>query len=257
MVQLVGLLGKLNDIKLNEYLEDCLLWDGVGEGLYSVKACTTSISSVDEDPFIWSKCVWQGLVPPRVEVFLWQVSLNKLAIRVELKKMGIPIGEDIQCPFCNQAEESVQHLFISCQFSWVLWNIIISYWGFSFYGFEQPVVSWSPPPVDVFKFNMDGAVSSVGMLVGIGGILRDRNRIKLFSFSEKIGPTPIILVELKAIKRGLDIFVSSEWVMKGRLIIESDCKLAVDWLNYQESVPPFLLNVVKDIAATVLRMRSL
>ncbi|KAE8705727.1 Protein ECERIFERUM 7 [Hibiscus syriacus] len=49
----------------------------------------------------------------------------------------------------------------------------------------RPVVSWSPPPGDVFMFNVDGAVSSVGMLAGIGGILRDWNQIKLMSFSEK------------------------------------------------------------------------
>ncbi|KAE8721604.1 putative pentatricopeptide repeat-containing protein [Hibiscus syriacus] len=250
------------------------------------------------DPDRWNKCVWQGLVPPRVEVFLWQLSLNKVAVRGELKKRGVHLGEDSLCPFCNQAEESVQHLFIYCQFSWVLWNRIIAYWGIklalptdpssiliswlrlakwflakyplssiqvdSIIGdpsladnisasldSNRPVVYWSPPPVDFFKFNVDGAVSRVGLLAGIGGILRDWNRIKLMSFSEKIGPTPIILAELKAIKRGIDIFVSSEWVLKGRLIIESDCKLAVEWLKYQESVPPFLLNFVKDIADAV------
>ncbi|KAE8714716.1 Cell number regulator 5 [Hibiscus syriacus] len=92
------------------------------------------------------------------------------------------------------------------------------------------VVCWSPPPVGFFKLNVDGAVTSVGLLAGIGGILRDWNRNKLMSFSEKVGPTPI-LAELKAIKRGLDLFLSSEWVLKGKLIIESDCKLAVEWIG--------------------------
>ncbi|KAE8702846.1 dentin sialophosphoprotein-like isoform X4 [Hibiscus syriacus] len=86
-----------------------------------------------------------------------------------------------------------------------------------------PVVYWSPPPVDFFKFNVDGAVR----------------------------PTPIILAELKAIKRGIDIFVSSEWVLKGRLIIESDCKLAVEWLKYQENKMSSLEKERQDFLSTI------
>ncbi|KAE8663254.1 hypothetical protein F3Y22_tig00112989pilonHSYRG00048 [Hibiscus syriacus] len=93
---------------------------------------------------------------------------------------------------------------------------------------NRPILCWSPPPVDFFKMNVDEAVSSVGMIGGIGGILRDWNRTILISFSKNVGPTPPPIAELKAIKKGIDIFISSEWVLKGRLIIESYCKLAVD-----------------------------
>ncbi|KAE8673291.1 RNA helicase family protein isoform 2 [Hibiscus syriacus] len=294
VVQLVELLDRLKDIKLTESLEDCLLWDGVGEELFSVKA-----------------------FPPRVEAFLWQVSHKKLPVRVELKKRGVPLGDDILCPLCNLCEESVQHLFISCQVLWELWNKIIGFWGIScvlpsdppsllsswtylklysamwkfipaailwslwkfrndiiFNGgkldsfalfftvrlrlakwflakypkssiqvdslivdpsladtcsvikdLNRPKVSWSPPPTDFYKMNVDGAVCTVGRSAGIG--------------------------ELKAIKKGIDLFVSSEWAPKGRLIVESDCKLAVEWLEDQATVPTFLTNLVKEIASTM------
>ncbi|KAE8721654.1 hypothetical protein F3Y22_tig00015426pilonHSYRG00066 [Hibiscus syriacus] len=115
----------------------------------------------------------------------------------------------------------------------------------------RPVVCWSPPPADFYKINVDGVVCTVGRIARIGGILRDWNRTKLMSFSENVGPTPIILVELKAIKKGIDIFVSSEWASKERLIVESDCKLAVEWLKDQAIVPTFLTNLVKEIASTI------
>ncbi|KAE8674144.1 DEAD-box ATP-dependent RNA helicase 20 [Hibiscus syriacus] len=119
------------------------------------------------------------------------------------------------------------------------------------------VYCWNPPPVDYFKMNVDGAVCCVGMMAGIGGILRDWNRVTLLSFSESVGPTIPILAELKAIKKGIDIFVSSDWVLKGRLIIECDSKTAVDWIINQVSAPVFLSNFVKEIVASVSLIHSI
>ncbi|XP_039069600.1 uncharacterized protein LOC120216169 [Hibiscus syriacus] len=98
---------------------------------------------------------------------------------------------------------------------------------------------------------MDGAFSRVGRVAGIGGLLRDLNRVTLMSFSENVGPTLPYLAELKAIKKGLDIFVSSEWLSKGRLIIESDCKLVMDWIKDQALVLVFLTNFVKEIVSII------
>ncbi|KAE8716200.1 Phospholipid-transporting ATPase 2 [Hibiscus syriacus] len=83
---------------------------------------------------------------------------------------------------------------------------------------------WIPPPMDYFKMNVDGAVSSLGMVA-----------------------------ELKAIKKGIDIFVSSVWASKGRLIVESDSKTAVEWIKYQNSVPLYLSIFVKEIVSAVSR----
>ncbi|KAE8673674.1 AP-2 complex subunit alpha-2 [Hibiscus syriacus] len=73
--------------------------------------------------------------------------------------------------------------------------------------------SWQPPPIDFYKFNVDGAVKFDGMEGGIGGILRDCNSIILSTFSVSIGPGPPLLAKLKAIKKGLDVFLSSDWAL--------------------------------------------
>ncbi|KAE8685641.1 Mannosyl-oligosaccharide 1,2-alpha-mannosidase MNS2 [Hibiscus syriacus] len=74
---------------------------------------------------------------------------------------------------------------------------------------------------------------------GIGGILKDLNSKTLGSFSNGVGPGPPPLAELKAIEKGIDFFLSSAWVAKGRLIIESDCKSAVEWILLPTSAPFF------------------
>ncbi|KAE8686756.1 UDP-glucose:glycoprotein glucosyltransferase [Hibiscus syriacus] len=67
-----------------------------------------------------------------------------------------------------------------------------------------PSLCWSPPPVDFFKMNVDGAVNGNEMVGGIGGILRDWKLSTLLSFSENVGACPPPLAELKAIKKGLE-----------------------------------------------------
>ncbi|KAE8680777.1 hypothetical protein F3Y22_tig00111366pilonHSYRG00071 [Hibiscus syriacus] len=314
--QLVGLLDSLKNINLVQSLEDSLLWVGSEDGQFSVKACRNSFSVFIDESVQWEKVVWLGLVPPRVETFLWQLSHQKVAVRVELLRRGIDVGGIILCPLCNQGAESVQHLFVSCPVSWELWMKIIGYWdiqltipqdppkllsswavlrpksviwkfipgavfwsiwklrneiifdkgkldrislSFTVHNFPDFKVlnsigsCWIPPPMDYFKMNVDGAVSSLGMVAGIGGILRNWNRVILTSFSINVGPNTPILAELKAIKKGIDIFVSSVWASKGRLIVESDSKTAVEWIKYQNSVPLYLSIFVKEIVSAVSR----
>ncbi|KAE8726265.1 hypothetical protein F3Y22_tig00007179pilonHSYRG00081 [Hibiscus syriacus] len=84
---------------------------------------------------------------------------------------------------------------------------------------------------------------------GIGGVLKDSNCSILASFSMGVGPGPPMLAELKAIKQGIDVFLSSEWATKGRLILESDCRKAVDWILIPISAPTFCSSLVEEIGA--------
>ncbi|KAE8735729.1 DNA/RNA polymerases superfamily protein [Hibiscus syriacus] len=108
---------------------------------------------------------------------------------------------------------------------------------------------WTPP--EFFKFNVDGTVRGDGMQGGIGGILRDPNASTLITFSTVVEPGPPTFAELKAIKEGIDLYLSSEWVLKGRLILESDCKIAVDWILRPVTAPSFFSSLVGEIGALV------
>ncbi|KAE8659885.1 Beta-galactosidase 5 isoform 1 [Hibiscus syriacus] len=114
------------------------------------------------------------------------------------------------------------------------------------------VQSWLPPPADCYKINVDGAVRKDGLAGGIGGILRGSNSSILASFSESVGPDPPPLAELKGIKKGIEIFLSSVWAHKGRLIVESDCKSAVDWILSPITAPSLFSSLVKEIVSLIL-----
>ncbi|KAE8711643.1 Detected protein of confused Function [Hibiscus syriacus] len=117
---------------------------------------------------------------------------------------------------------------------------------------RRMVQSWLPPPADFFKMNVGGAVRNDGLAGGIGGILRDSNSYTLATFSDSVGPGPPPLAELKAIKKGIDFFISSFWASKGRLIIESDCKTAVDWILLPNTAPSFFSSLVLEIGSLAL-----
>ncbi|KAE8729397.1 hypothetical protein F3Y22_tig00003715pilonHSYRG00041 [Hibiscus syriacus] len=117
---------------------------------------------------------------------------------------------------------------------------------------DCPVIRWLPP-VDVLKMYVDGAIKLDGSDGGIGGILRDWNSCTLLTFSENVGqgPPPVAELKAKAIKRGIEIFLSSRWVSVGRLIVESDCKSAVEWIQSPSLAPIFFSPLVKQISTLI------
>ncbi|KAK9034641.1 hypothetical protein V6N11_050798 [Hibiscus sabdariffa] len=76
----------------------------------------------------------------------------------------------------------------------------------------------------------DGACSKEG-LCGVGGVLRDSKGLILLEFSQSIGAGSILLAEILAIKFAVERFVNSPWVKRSRLIVESDSKVAVEWIS--------------------------
>ncbi|KAE8713501.1 hypothetical protein F3Y22_tig00110206pilonHSYRG00009 [Hibiscus syriacus] len=269
--QLAELLDMLKNINLLEHLEDCLLWDGSGEGLFSVKACRRVLSSSLDDSFQWNKCVWQGLVPPRVETFLWQLSHQKVAVRVELLKRGVHLGDNTLCPFCNQRDESVQHLFISCVVSWDLWTKLLGYWGIQLAIPQDPpslLCSWAAlmPNSAIWKF-IPGAVFWLAkwflakyplVSIQVDSLIGDPSLADHFSAPKVLNsivycwnPPLVDYFKMNVDGAVCCVGMMADWVLKGKLIIECDSKTAVDWIINQVSAPVFLSNFVKEIVASV------
>lgn len=99
-------------------------------GAYSVKSFCLEANKCEATNSDCHNCfVWLGLAPPKVEVFTWLAVLGKLNTRDFLSRIGIvPIEENI-CPFCRDAEETIEHIFIQCSLIWGVWNELAKWWG--------------------------------------------------------------------------------------------------------------------------------
>lgn len=68
----------------------------------------------------------QRIVPPKVALFLWQTSANKIAVKHNLMARGVVIENEGLCSSCGIVIETTGHLMLSCTYSWKLWYAVMS-----------------------------------------------------------------------------------------------------------------------------------
>lgn len=90
---------------------------------------------------------------------------------------------------------------------------------------------WSPPPMGVLKFNMDGATRGKLVLAGIGGVLRYNKGDVLLLFSKKVELKESNEAKVMAILEAFRLFISS---FQAGLIIESDSSNSIGWISSYE-----------------------
>ena len=114
----------------------------------------------------------------------------------------------------------------------------------------KQTIEWCPPSQGNLKFNVDGPVfeipNNTGLVsgnlkaVGIGGVLRNSERVALALFSKSVGMQESNVAELLAIREALfmvDQRLKTHGSLERNIIIESDSKVAVSWVNKDDQIP--------------------
>ncbi|XVF39216.1 hypothetical protein PTKIN_Ptkin01aG0017700 [Pterospermum kingtungense] len=331
----------LQRFHVSSSMEDRLIWKDSSSGWYSSKTfCWKFLKERNSSHVNWDE-VWSGLLPPKVETFLWQLLKGRVAVKENLVARNIGNGLDAQCVFCRLEIESVSHLFFVCPMSWRVWSHWCWNWGVQWVSrkdpwqcFEQwlqllpknrcdklwrmsfgaviwsiwlirnecifqnkvlvmdhlldiikarlafwakalwpndpicmveiftcpisitmpkrktrdwPRVSWVCPPAGHVKFNVDGASIGKPGSAGIGGVLCNHAGEELARFSKSVGIVDSNIAELLAIREAFLVFIDSPFVSDNVLIIESDSKTAVNWVNSPLSAPWMVLNFINHI----------
>ena len=77
-----------------------------------------------------AKCIWKLSIPIKVKVFTWLLLLDKLSVHSNLQKRrpyhSLSPG---QCIWCKKDNETLNHLFFTCDFSTRIWYKIIQEFG--------------------------------------------------------------------------------------------------------------------------------
>ncbi|CAN0887989.1 hypothetical protein LINGRAHAP2_LOCUS15726 [Linum grandiflorum] len=68
--------------------------------------------------------IWFSPVPSKIQCFCWQVFHRKIATIDNLQKRGFQMVN--MCVLCRKETESVDHLFIHCEFSYKVWSLVSS-----------------------------------------------------------------------------------------------------------------------------------
>jgi hypothetical protein len=100
--------------------EDQLIWTYETNGVYSSKSMYALVNFRGVTP-VYLPAVWDLKIPPRIQIFLWLLSQNKIMTRDNLRRRGIP--KPMECSFCREFE-SVQHLFFDCIVARQVWGLV-------------------------------------------------------------------------------------------------------------------------------------
>jgi hypothetical protein len=154
---LQDLMDVLASVRLSE-VEDRWSWKPGSEDVFSVKSAygfldyslnpRLPMSTLEKFVF---KFIWKSGVPSKVSALSWQVLLNRVPTRENLRHRGVIGGDDSRCPFCNEAVESTCHLFLHCDFTASIWYAIMRWFG---------VVAVIPPTVPMSFAVMVGCGSN-------------------------------------------------------------------------------------------------
>lgn len=114
----------LLQVSLHASSQDKVTWKYHNSGFFSVKSFIKTVSGMQyfnvESQHIFSS-IWCGLTPLRVELLVWLALLGKLNTKSWLAHLNIIHGDNIRCILCNFEEETINHLFMHCVFSWKIW----------------------------------------------------------------------------------------------------------------------------------------
>jgi len=91
---------------------------------------------------VFIPAVWKIIVPPKIHVFLWLLSNNKLMTVDNLAERGI--HKPLDCKFCSE-KESVHHLFFDCIVARQLWACLSDFNGSVINSYFDMASKWIAP----------------------------------------------------------------------------------------------------------------
>nr|GEZ57579.1 RNA-directed DNA polymerase, eukaryota [Tanacetum cinerariifolium] len=74
---------------------------------------------------------WYKVLPRKVNIFMWQLFLDRLPHRLNLSSRGLDF-DSITCPVCNGFVESNSHVFFSCSSASNIWSLVCGWCDLKF-----------------------------------------------------------------------------------------------------------------------------
>ncbi|WMV53791.1 hypothetical protein MTR67_047176 [Solanum verrucosum] len=123
--RLVDFFGILEQFKGTSTSQDGLFWNHNCNGNFSVKEAYKKFNSFTHQITVWPwELIWKVKIPPKVSCFTWLLAKQAVLTRENLMKRGIQLSP--RCFLCGEEAETVNHLFLHCRITNILWSIFIN-----------------------------------------------------------------------------------------------------------------------------------
>ncbi|XP_021744635.1 uncharacterized protein LOC110710617 [Chenopodium quinoa] len=238
------------------------VWGLTSSGTFTVESATWLAHNLDLDDKWENLWIWKLDIPPKLQIFLWQILHNSLSVRDTLYKRNVIPFSD--CGLCNVHSETeiylpyleywkernsiifsqesfdIPRIFHRAQFAFNEWHYRILTDTFSSSG--SPIrrsssspyhsstntimVFWEAPPTNFYKLNFDGSILNKSAAAGI--LIRDSSGAVLGARAFNLGTTKVFIIEAIALHKG--ILLALERGIKN-IIIEGDNLLVINSVN--------------------------
>lgn len=112
--ELAWLMGLLDSIHISRERTDMRRWDLTSNGCFTVRSCYGILGEGEVPSFFWYS-VWGIKSFSKVLFFLWAACKGKILTIDNLQKFGFVLPNAF--PLCLQDRESIDHIFIHCEFA--------------------------------------------------------------------------------------------------------------------------------------------
>jgi hypothetical protein len=118
-----NLVARLANINLTDEGDE-FKWSLDPTGIFSVK--THHLALIYQNVPNTNKKVWKSKLPLEIKFFLWFLKRGVILTKDNLAKLNW--NDSKQCAFCHE-NESIQHLFLECRFTRMVWASVHAAWG--------------------------------------------------------------------------------------------------------------------------------
>ncbi|XP_071728983.1 uncharacterized protein [Rutidosis leptorrhynchoides] len=220
--ELADLLCLLSSASMNPNGSETWRWSYNSNGFFTVKKLSEMIDEqmLNVSANQQSTCR-NGLVPKKVEIFIWRLKKNRIPVRLDLDKRGVDL-HSVRCPVCDDDLESVDHSILLCKCARDVWVRIYKWWGIGSFSCSS-IESLLEDNGNIHLSRLGKSIWQAMKWTGAYLIWRNRNNSV---FQKKSWNTPGALNEIQNL--------SFEWI-SGRFRGRS-----LDWLTWLSSPSTYL-----------------
>ncbi|XP_025693773.1 uncharacterized protein [Arachis hypogaea] len=115
----------IRDFKLTTEREDRVVWKFDRSGVFSTKSfmqvMQEAVLPEEITSYSFTRAIWRGFVPPKVELFAWFVLVERVNTKKRLGRLGVIDQLDNMCALCCKSVKSAFHLFLGFALTWQVW----------------------------------------------------------------------------------------------------------------------------------------
>lgn len=111
------------EVQLDPTIEDSINWSWEKDGAFSARsAYAAKFAGLELSPT--ASFTWKPRAPLQCRFFNWLAIRNRCWTSDRLARRGLP--HQAACPFCDQHDETMDHLLVTCVFAREIWLWVLT-----------------------------------------------------------------------------------------------------------------------------------